>query len=334
MKILITGANGYLGSYVFPHLNKKYKVLGIDQNFFYDDLLPGNSTIYPNIKQGDIRDMTIKDFLGFDQVIHLAAVSNDPVGNIFASATFDINLKGTIKIAELAKKAGVKHFIFASSASVYGDLTNICTEIGATRPLTVYAESKLLAENELEKLSSQEFNVTIFRFATACGPSPRIRLDLVFNDFVYGAAIEKEIVLKSDGMANRPFICTNDILSSLIWALENRINLNSDFELINMGRNDWNFSIIDLANKISAAFSDVKIRREESIKDNRSYNLDFSKSVRYKILEHNMVIFEVIGEMLDQIKPNFEYDKSKYFRLSKLQTLISNKIISEDLKYH
>ena len=333
MKILITGANGYLGSYIFPYFDQNYEVVGIDQNFFYDDLLPGNSSLYPNIKQGDIRDMSVQDFMGFDQVIHLAAVSNDPVGNLFSPATFDINLNGTTKIAELAKKAGVKHFIFASSASVYGDLPNICSETGATRPLTVYAESKLLAENELKNLSCQEFKVTVFRFATACGPSPRIRLDLVFNDFVYGAAIEKEIVIKSDGMAHRPFICTLDILSSLIWATENRKNLDNSFELINMGRNDWNFSINDLANRISATFSDVKIKRDESIKDNRSYRLDFSKSIEYKILNHKIVFSKVIEDMLHQISSNIEFNKNKYLRLNKLQTLILDKIVSEDLRY-
>ena len=226
MKVLVVGNMGYVGPVVTRHLRLAYphaNLIGFDAGLFAHCLV-GPSPV-PEIyldRQvfGDVRNIDKNVFQGVDAVVNLAAISNDPMGNQFEEATLAINYKAAVELAATAKRAGVRSYVFASSCSVYG-----CAEEGAKQesstldPLTAYARSKVMAEKELIPMADDRFTVTCLRFATACGMSDRLRLDLVLNDFVAGALTQKKIVVMSDGTPWRPLINVKDMARAIDWAI-------------------------------------------------------------------------------------------------------------------
>jgi nucleoside-diphosphate-sugar epimerase len=226
MRILITGNLGYLGPCVTRQLRRTWpnaRLSGIDTGYFTDCALDGSETAEHRIDQqftADVRDLPAGVFSNIDAVVHLAALSNDPMGKTFEEITDDVNFRAGMEIARRAKKSGVKSFVFASSCSVYGSAEDTPrTEKSEINPLTAYARSKVALEFGLRTLAGRDFTVTCLRFATACGMSPRLRLDLVLNDFVASAVSRGEIRVLSNGMPWRPLIHVRDMARAIEWAV-------------------------------------------------------------------------------------------------------------------
>lgn len=284
-RVLVLGNLGYVGPAVVKALRQGGKIgqiVGFDAGFFEmaaSTPLPSREHQVDLQYYGDVRTLDASLLAGIDAVVYLAAVSNDPMGREFAAPTHAINNKAALAVARLAKDAGVSTFTFASSCSVYGAGGTLAkTEEDPTEPLTDYARSKLDAEAVLRTLASDDFTVTCLRFATACGPSPRLRLDLVLNDFVASARNGREITILSDGSPLRPLIDVRDMGRAIDWAGQRTVDNGGAFLIVNAGQDAWNFSVLELAQKVAHHFNDVSINvANETGPDNRSYRVDFAK---------------------------------------------------------
>ena len=285
MRILITGNMGYVGPLVLRRLRESHPeatLIGYDIGYFAH-CLTGPSR-FPESRAdvqyfGDIRQVPEKILQGADAIVHLCAISNDPMGAIFEDVTLDINYRASIDLAVKAKRNGVKAFVFASSCSVYG-----FAEGGPRReedelnPLTAYAKSKVSTERDLASLASESFTVTCLRFATACGMSDRLRLDLVLNDFVAGALVSKRINILSDGTPWRPLIHVRDMARALDWAVQRDRRDGGAFLTINVGSDTWNYQVKDLAMAVTHLVPDVEVLiNKDAQPDKRSYRVNFDK---------------------------------------------------------
>ena len=245
MRILVTGNMGYIGPCVVEHLRDarpEAELVGLDTGFFAQCLT--GTTLLPERRLdcqyfGDVRAVPPGALEGTDAVVHLAGVSNDPIGTSFEKATLDVNHLASVSLARAAKEAGARSFVFASSCSVYGLAEDgLRTEESETGPLTAYATSKLLAERDLADLADDSFAVTSLRFATACGMTDRLRLDLVLNDFVAGAHAFRKITLLSDGSPWRPLIHVRDMARAIDWAIDRPAG-DEAFLALNTGSDEW-----------------------------------------------------------------------------------------------
>jgi nucleoside-diphosphate-sugar epimerase len=271
--------------------------------------------------------------------VYLAAISNDPMGNKFQKITFEINYKSALKIANLAKKNGVRKFIFASSCSMYGVTSSLPkTEKSKLNPLTAYAKSKVLAEKKLRELSTSKFNVICLRFATACGYSKNIRLDLVLNDFVASAMVNKEVVVLSDGSPWRPMIHVQDMARAINWGLE--LQMKDSFLTINAGSNSMNYQIKDIAKKVGKLIKGVNVSiNSRALPDKRSYKVNFSKFE--KMNKKFKPIYNLEKSIID-LKNHYKKNKfktkdfrnSQYIRLKVLEKLISKKSLNNNLYWN
>ncbi len=283
MKILITGNLGYVGPGVVKEFRKHYPdacLIGYDIGYFSQYVT--NRKIIPDAglsvqHYGDVRTFRDEILEGVDTVIGLAAISNDPIGNRYENQTHDINCKAIIDIAHKAKKMGAKKFVFASSCSVYGSAEDKPrTENSTLNPLTAYAKSKIEAETGLRSLADKSFQVTCLRFATACGMSDRLRLDLVLNDFVAGAITNKEINILSDGTPWRPLIHVLDMARALRWAAERNGNSGGNFLVANAGSNSWNYQVKELAVMVNEMLPETRVSiNKDAGPDKRSYRVNF-----------------------------------------------------------
>ena len=344
MKILITGNLGYVGSVLTKTLRKTYpqaELVGYDAGYFSRNLTTPLHTpeVYLDSQiYGDVR-MFPKELLeGVDTVIQLAAVSNDPIGNKFEEITLDVNYKAVVDIAEKAKEKGVRRVVFASSCSVYGIAQDAArSETSDVNPLTAYAKSKVFAERELEPLADENFTVTCLRFATACGMSDRLRLDLVLNDFVAGASTSDQITILSDGSPWRPLINTNDMARALIWGHERNKAAGGDFLVVNTGSNGWNYQIKDLAYSIRDILPHVDVSiNQNALPDKRSYRVDFGMFEKLAPehqpqydLEHTIQDLVTGLEAMDFKDQNFR--ESDLIRLQVVNKLLEQKVIDRDL---
>jgi len=285
MRILVTGNMGYVGPVVVEHLldaRPDAQLAGLDTGFFAPCLT--GTTVLPEHRLecqwfADVRRPPAGAFEGVDAVVHLAGVSNDPIGTTYEEATLDVNHRATVELARAARDAGARAFVFASSCSVYGLAEEgLRTEESETGPLTAYARSKLLAEDGLAELASDDFAVTSLRFATACGMSDRLRLDLVLNDFVAGAYAFREITILSDGTPWRPLIHVRDMARAIDWALDRPAENGGAFLALNTGSDEWNYQIRELADAVAAVVPDVEVSvREDAAPDARSYRVGFGR---------------------------------------------------------
>jgi nucleoside-diphosphate-sugar epimerase len=285
MKILITGNMGYVGPVVLRHLRHTHQdaeLVGYDAGFF-GHCLTGTSRLSESRADvqffGDIRSVSDEVLRGVDAVVHLCAISNDPMGASFEKVTLDINYKASIDLARKAKRAGVKKFVFASSCSVYGFAEGGSRrEEDALNPLTAYAKSKVQTEQDLASLASEGFSATCLRFATACGMSDRLRLDLVLNDFVAGALVSKHINILSDGTPWRPLIHVKDMARAIDWAVQRDHKDGGTFLTVNVGSDAWNYQVKDLAEAVAKLVPNIKISiNKDAQPDKRSYRVNFGK---------------------------------------------------------
>lgn len=282
MKVLVTGSEGYLGSLVAPLLlGRGHQVTGLDTGFYREGNLYHSGTDIPPTLIRDIRNITSKDLEGFDAIVHMAELANDPLGELQPDITYDINHKGTIHLANEAIKAGVSRFIYMSSCSVYGVASeDEVDEEAEVNPQTVYAICKTRCERDLKPLASKDFTVCYFRNATAFGASPRQRFDLVLNNLCGLAATTNEIAMTSDGSPWRPLVHGLDIAKAIGCALEAPAEA-IDNEVFNVGSNDQNYQVRDVAEKVGEVFTGCRVSFGEPGADNRSYRVNFDKIHRH-----------------------------------------------------
>jgi nucleoside-diphosphate-sugar epimerase len=277
--IMVTGNLGYIGSTMVPVLTQAgYEVTGYDAGFYEDCYLADRKQLLAKQIKKDIRDVVPEDLAGINCVIHLAGLSNDPLGEFNASLTEDINFKATIRLAECAKKAGVKRFLYTSSQSVYGvsDTSNDVGEDGKINPITAYAKTKWQSECELKKLCSDNFVVVCLRPATAYGASPNLRTDIVFNAFVAYAFTTKLIEIKSDGTPWRPMTHIQDITLAFIACVEAPPELIFN-QVFNVGTDNNNYTVRQLAEAAQKCVPDTELTFTGEHTDPRSYRVSSKK---------------------------------------------------------
>ncbi len=345
MKILITGNLGYVGPGVVKEFRGKYpeaEIIGYDLGFFAKYVT--NAGIIPESYldmqyYGDVREFPEHLLEGVDTVVALAAISNDPIGNKFEGATLDINYRAVVNIAKQAKKQYVKNFVFASSCSVYGSAEDAPrTETSEVNPLTAYARSKVFTEKELAGLAGSDFKVTCHRFATACGMSERLRLDLVLNDFVAGAVTSGGITILSDGSPWRPLINVKDMARAIRWSHEREHSNGGDFLVVNTGSDDWNYMVKELAERVGQLIPgiDVSVNRNAA-PDKRSYRVDFG--LFKKLAPEHQPIFNLETSILDLVQgykdigfANKNFRDSEFMRLNVVNDLLQKGILDKDLR--
>jgi nucleoside-diphosphate-sugar epimerase len=284
VRVLITGNMGYIGPVLVRHLRRTMPsahLIGYDAGFFAHCLVNGDSLPEILVDEqhfGDTRNIPKSVFQGVEAVVHLAAVSNDPMGNRFERVTKEVNEDASVDIALRARDAGVRNFVFASSCSVYGFAEGQPRkETDTVSPLTAYARSKIGTEMRLRQNDMYDVVVSCLRFATACGMSPRLRLDLVLNDFVACALSSGEISVLSDGTPWRPLIDVADMARAIEWAINRKSDIGGQFLTVNVGDQTWNYRVRDLAEAVARAVPGTRISVNAAAPpDTRSYQVDFS----------------------------------------------------------
>jgi len=342
MRILITGNQGYIGPVVTEYFkNFGYTIIGFDTGYFdscsNSELISPDHFVDLQINK-DIRYISEIDLKDVDHVIYLSAISNDPMGVEFENVTNEVNNICAVRCAKLAKSCGVKSFVFASSCSVYGAAGDgqFRDEKSPLNPVTAYAHSKINAEIELEPFADDTFKITCLRFSTACGYSPRLRLDLVLNDFVSSAILSKEIKILSDGSPWRPLIHVKDMARAIEWAIV-RENKCGNFIALNVGVDSWNYQIRDLAYAIAEIIPETKVSiNKDAAADTRSYKVSF------KLLEElapnytpKITLIEAIMDLKLGINNYLEsggsFTKNKTMRLAQLRELTNKGLIDKNL---
>jgi UDP-glucose 4-epimerase len=344
VKILITGNMGYVGPEVAKYLRASRPdatLHGLD-NAYFAHCLTGASVLPERYLDeqlyGDVRK-TLPNLRGYDAVVQLAAISNDPMGNQFEAVTLDINQNTTISIAKGAAEAGVKNFVFASSCSVYGIAQGPPRkETDPLNPVTAYAKSKIGAERELSAIDTSMV-VTSLRFATACGMSDRLRLDLVLNDFVACALSRGQISVLSDGSPWRPLIDVADMARAIDWAIDRPVENGGQYLAVNAGSDDRNYQVKDLASAVAAKIPGTEICINTSAPvDSRSYRVDFGL---FRLLAPNhqplIDLDQSIRNLVSGLKRmNFkdvEFRSSDLMRLKVLQGHIDSHRLNTDLEW-
>ncbi len=344
MKILITGNMGYVGPEVARYLRAQRPdatLHGYD-NAYFAHCLTGSPVVPERYLDeqfyGDVRHVNL-DLKGYDAVVQLAAISNDPMGNKFQAVTLDINQNTTVSIAQAAAAAGVKNFVFASSCSVYGVAEGAPRkESDPLNPITAYAKSKIGAERELAAIDT-DMVVTCLRFATACGMSARLRLDLVLNDFVACALSQGQITVLSDGSPWRPLIDVADMARAIDWAIDRPGSAGGRYLAVNAGSDDRNYQVRDLANAVAKSVpgTGVSINTSAPV-DSRSYKVDFGL---YRSLAPNhqpvVSLDQSIRNLIAGLKSmNFkdsDFRSSGLMRLKVLQDHIDSGRLNENLEW-
>lgn len=346
MRILITGNMGYVGPWVVRCLRASHPsatLTGFDMAYFAHCLTDAQvlpESLLDAQYFGDVRALPDAVLFGVDAVVHLAAISNDPMGKEFEEVTSAVNHRASVELARRARRAGARAFVFASSCSVYGAAGDRPrTENSKLNPLTAYAKSKVATENDLAPLAAEDFRVTCLRFATACGMSPRLRLDLVLNDFVASAVATGRITILSDGTPWRPLINVKDMARAIDWAVTRDGKAGGNYLVVNAGSNEWNYQVRDLAAAVAEAIPgvEVSINRDAS-PDRRSYQVDFSL---FRELAPNhqpqMDLRTTVAELKQGLEaarfrdPNFR--DSSYMRLKVLTSLRMAGLLNERLEW-
>ena len=347
MKVLIAGNLGYIGPLVVAHFREQLRdatLVGFDTGYFAHCL--ANPVQLPEAALdvqyfGDVRDGLPKEVLrDVDAVVNLAAISNDPMGNHFESVTAEVNHQAAVAMAIDAKAAGVSRYVFASSCSVYGWAEDGArTEKSDVAPETVYARSKVDTETSLFELADENFLVTCLRFATACGMSPRLRLDLVLNDFVASALTSKRIEVLSDGTPWRPLIHVRDMARAIAWAAQRDASAGGEYLVVNGGSDSWNYQVRDLAETVagSLAGTDVSINTDAP-PDRRSYRVDFSHFRKLAPDAQPQVSLDAaILDLMQGLQAmdfcEADFRQTKWMRLNLLAGHVEEGRLTEDLRW-
>ncbi|PSN19597.1 NAD-dependent dehydratase [filamentous cyanobacterium CCP5] len=340
MRVLVTGHQGYIGTVMVPLLlSAGYEVVGLDSNLYRDSTF-GTGVIekIPELRK-DVRDIEGADLAGFDAVLHLAGLSNDPLGNLQPDLTHEINYRASVRLAELAKQAGVSRYIFSSSCSNYGaGGQDWLTEASAFNPVTPYGVSKVKTEQDVAKLADDSFSPTFLRNATAYGVSPRLRFDLVLNNLTAWAFTTGRVYIKSDGTPWRPIVHIQDIARAFLAVLEaprERVH-NQAF---NVGRNQDNYRIRDLAEIVQETVPGCVIEyAPDAGPDQRCYRVDCSKIVqtlpnfkpqwdaRKGAIELYQT-YRAVGLRME------EFEGPRYQRIAHIQQLLSQGRLDQNLRW-
>ncbi|MBD2119879.1 NAD(P)-dependent oxidoreductase [Trichocoleus sp. FACHB-262] len=278
MKVLVTGTEGYLGSLFAPLLMKHgHEVIGVDTGYYKVGWLYNATDLTAKTLNKDIRHITAEDLQGVDAIVHMAELSNDPTGQLSPNITYDINHKGSVRLAELAKAAGVRRFVYMSSCSVYGVATGQdVTEESEVNPQTAYAICKTLVERDLQPMADDNFSPTFMRNATAFGASPRMRFDIVLNNLAGLAWTTKEIKMISDGTPWRPLVHALDIAKALLCVLEAPRDIIHN-QIFNVGDTAHNYRVKEIAEIVADIFTGCQLSFGANVADNRSYRVSFEK---------------------------------------------------------
>lgn len=346
MKILITGNMGYIGPCVVRQLRASYPdatLLGFDMGFFANCLT--NAPILPECRVdiqyfADVRNFPEHLLPDLDAIVHLAAISNDPMGQAFEDATYGINHRASIELAKKAKAAKVGTFVYASSCSMYGFAEGDAkSEDSPLNPLTAYAKSKVSSEIDLRQLADNTFKVTCLRFSTACGMSDRLRLDLVLNDFVAGAIASRKINILSDGSPWRPLINVKDMARAIEWAIRRERASGGDFLAVNVGSDEWNYQVQDLAEAVAKVIPNVEISINKNAQpDRRSYKVNFNlfrKMAPGYQPQYDLIttVKELIDGLVGMKFKDADYHNSNLMRIKVLTKLRQAGLITEKLEW-
>ncbi len=338
MRILVTGHNGYIGTVMTPMLLEAgYDVAGLDSNLFERCAFSEAPDIPATRK--DVRDVEASDLEGFDAIFHLAGLSNDPLGDLNPGLTDEINWKASVRLAELAKQAGVERFVFASSCSNYGAQGDApVDETANLNPVTPYGVSKVHVEQDVSKLADDRFTPVFLRNATAYGVSPRLRFDLVLNNLVAWAYTTGLVYLKSDGTPWRPIVHIEDISRAFIAALEAPSDVVRN-QAINVGRTTENYRISELAEIVVDVVPNSRLEfAPDAGPDTRNYRVDCSKIERLlpdfkpqwtarKGAEQLLAAYEIMGLQAD------EFEGPNYRRIHHIKELMANGEVGMDLRW-
>ena len=339
MRVLVTGHLGYIGTVMVPMLLQEgWDVVGFDTDLFERSTFGDGIRQVPNIRK-DIRDVEVADVQGFDAIIHLAGLSNDPLGDLNPNLTYDINHVASVRLAECAKKAGVRRFVFSSSCSNYGaggeDLLN---EHSAFNPVTPYGISKVRVEQDVTKMADNSFSPTFLRNATAFGVSPRLRFDLVLNNLVAWAFTTGKVFIKSDGTPWRPIVHIADISRAFIAVLKSPIELTHN-EAFNVARNEDNYRIRELADIVKDTVQGTVIEyAKDAGPDKRCYRVDSSKIMKTlpafqpvwdarKGAAELLAAYQKVGLKLD------DFEGTKYKRIDHIKMLMNSGLLGADLRW-
>lgn len=331
MRVLLTGSEGYIGVVLRRRLvDAGYAVVGLDSGLYRGCTFGPEPEPIPTLTR-DIRDVEVSDLAGFQAIIHLAALSNDPLGDLDPEITRDINWRGTTNLAQKARLAGVQRFLFSSSCSLYGagaSADTPLTEESDFNPVTPYGESKILAEHDLWRLATRDFSPTFLRNATAYGASPMLRLDLVVNNLVAHALTSGKVLLQSDGTPWRPLVHVEDIARAFIAVLEAPIETVHN-QAFNVGRTNENLQVRNIAEMVGAAVPGSTVELAPGAgPDQRDYRVDFSK------IEHALPGFRPAWTVADGILELIEayrrwgldqaaLEGDRYVRIRRLDTLLA-----------
>ncbi len=339
-RVLLTGHRGYIGTVLSTLLLERgYEVVGLDSDIFRACSYGPEPPAIPTIDK-DVRDVRPDDLAGFDAVLHLAALSNDPLGDLDPQLTDDINHQASVRLAEMAKAAGVRRFAFSSSCSVYGASESddvILTEESPLHPVTPYAVSKAQVEEALHGLASDEFSPVCLRNATAYGVSPRIRFDLVLNNLVAWAFCTGKVHLKSDGGSWRPLVHIEDISRAFVAVTEARREVIHD-EVFNIGHSEENYRIRDLAHIVAETVpdSEVEIAAGASA-DQRNYRVNCAKAEELLGFVARWTVRRGAQELLEAYRTRglslTQFEGTRYQRLAHLRHLLAEGTLRPDLRF-
>ncbi|MGI9328395.1 MAG: NAD-dependent epimerase/dehydratase family protein [Pseudomonadales bacterium] len=339
MKVLVTGTDGYIGVVLASRLMREgHDVVGLDTGYYRSGWLvtdPSTLNRLPTSICADIRHVRPSDLDGVDAVVHLAELSNDPLGESNRKVTLDINHLGSVKLANAAKQAGVRRFVYTSSCSVYGLATeNVVDEASAVNPQTAYAECKVLVERDVGALASDVFTPVFLRNATAFGASPRMRFDIVLNNLCGLAWTTRKIAMTSDGSPWRPIVHIEDICTAVTCALDAPADAISG-QAFNVGSNDENYRVREIAKIVQQVFPESDLTFGDSGGDNRSYKVNFDKIHRtlpaFSCKWTALAGAQQLRALFERIKLSPElFNHSAYTRLHCLNQLIDTGQIDAD----
>lgn len=340
MRVLVTGHQGYIGPVMIQFLLEAgHDVTGLDSGYF-EGCDFGEYRCPVRSIQRDVRDVTLDDVEGFDAVIHLAAISNDPLGNLNPKCTYDINHQASVNLAKLAKEAGVKRYLYSSSCSVYGAASpdDVLTESASFNPVTPYAESKVMVERDVSALASNGFSPTYMRNATVYGVSPRLRGDLVVNNLVGWALATGLVYMKSDGTPWRPLVHVEDLCRAFLAVLDAPVEAIHD-QAFNVGRNEENYRISEVAEAVHAAIPESRVEYAEGAgPDPRCYRVNFDKLRRVlPSFQPTWTLRRGVDQLLRAYRVNGlkkdDLEGDRFLRIRHIQLLLEGGKLDSDLRW-